>query len=201
MNPVFSESFADGGVVGLWCVGGSVSTCGNKSAVPRISRPCLPSGMGFAENGLHKSAIGQIRAVCPFCLLQGGVKVVGFWHPSLRNRLHTCSACRLQGALRAEPSVRFGFFEVNGSKQEINGWQYGGIAMTFSSGVAKSRPIAKNLAPTSDSLDNSTLSRSGGALAKHLINRGVFRDGATTPEQRGQNGPFSLLCHGRRRRY
>ena len=71
MNPVFSESFADGGVVGLWCVGGSVSTCGNKSAVPRISRPCLPSGMGFAENGLHKSAVGQIRAVCPFCLLRG----------------------------------------------------------------------------------------------------------------------------------
>ena len=165
MTPVFSESFADGGVVCLRCVIGNDSTCGNQIAVPRISRPCLPSGMGFAEN-----------------------------------RLHTCSACRLQGALRAELSVRFGFFEVNGSKQEMNGWQYGGIAMTFSSGVAKSRPIAKNLAPTSDSLDNSTLSRSGRALAKHLINRGVFRDGATTPEQRGQNGPFSLLYHGRRRR-
>ena len=88
MTPVFSESFADGGVVCLRCVIGNVSTCGNQIAVPLISRPCLPSGMGFAENGLHKSAIGQIRAVCPFCLLQGGVKVVGFWHPSLRNQQH-----------------------------------------------------------------------------------------------------------------
>lgn len=165
MNPVFSESFADGGVVCLRCVIGNVSTCGNQIAVPRISRPCLPSGMGFAENGLH-----------------------------------TCSAYRLQGALRAELSVRFGFFEVNGSKQEINGWQYGGIATAHSDSTARFGSIGKNPSSTSDSLNNQAASRLGFPFAKHLINRGVFRDGATTPEQRGQNGPFSLLCHGRRRR-